>query len=142
MYCIPANRINSAVRHIARSAEQTIKDRTGISINLVLCSTSQDKTPEQLLKVIAIALNMSPRCFSMRSRLRDIVDLRFVAALLLRTHFPRITLQQIAALYGGQDHSSVINGMIKAKNLLHTGDTKFISKYSIARKAIEVWLGK
>jgi len=105
-------------------------------------SATQFGTPEQLLQVIALSLGMSPDSYRVRSRVRDIVELRFIAALFLRMHFPKVTLHQIAALFGGQDHSSIINGIASAHNLLYTGDDRFTEKYNKAMYMVDTWLGK
>jgi len=98
------------------------------------------KTPERMLRVIAIALDMAPECYRMKTRIRSIAELRFIAAMLLRSNFPKITLHQVAALFGGQDHTSVISGLTRAYNLIYTGDQRFINKYNTAAKAVSIWL--
>jgi chromosomal replication initiation ATPase DnaA len=131
-----------AARHIVRSAQQSIKKRTGIGVDLVLCPIGNDfMTPEYMLRIIAIALDMNPKCYTMKGRTRNISDMRFIGAVLLRRHFPKITLQQVAALFG-QDHTSIINGVAKANNLLCTGDIRFITKYKTALKSVNLWLRK
>ena len=141
MYYAAAQQMTMA-RHIARSASQQIKDKTGMQFTILLYPTETTlKTPERMLKVIAMALDMDPKSYKMRSRVRNMVELRFIAALLLRGNFPKITLSQIAALFGGQDHSSVISGLARAYNLIYAGDPDFIQKYNAALKAVNLWLG-
>lgn len=129
-------------RDIARSAQKKIKHRTGMAVNLMLCPVAENimKTPERLLQVVAISLDMSYSRYKAKSRERDIVELRFIAALFLRIHFPYMTLQQIAEFFGGQDHSSIINGLSRANNLIYTGDLRFIKKYNTALRSINLWL--
>lgn len=136
----PTQKINTA-RHIARSAQRQIKDQTGMKLTLLLYPKENTfKTPEQMLKVIAISLGMSPNCYKMKTRVRNVAELRFIAAMFLRTNFPEITLNQIAALFGGQDHSSVISGLTRGYNLVYTGDLRFMTKYNTAQKAVNIWL--
>ena len=138
----PVQQINTA-RHIVRSAQRLIKDKTGMKVTLMLCPRENIfRTPEQMLQVIAIALDMSPNCYRMKSRMRNIAELRFLGAMLLRINFPRITLHQIAALFGGQDHSSILNGLSRAHDLLHTGDPRFLRKYNQALNSVNQWLRK
>lgn len=138
----PSLPINTA-RHIARSAQQQIKDTTGYEVTLLMCSPETSfKTPERMLGVIAKALDMSPACFKMRSRMREITELRFIGAIFLRKYFPQITLNQIAAFYGGQDHTSVLNGLARANDLLYTGDVRFIKKYNRVLNMVNIWLRK
>jgi chromosomal replication initiation ATPase DnaA len=131
----------TAARHIARSARQQIKNKTGMQVTVVLYPTETTlKTPENMLRVIAVALDMAPGCFRMKTRIRSIAELRFIAAVLIRTHFPKVTLHQIAAFFGGQDHTSVINGLTRAYDLIYTGDQRFLNKYNKAAQSVNIWL--
>lgn len=100
------------------------------------------QTPDQLLRIIAIALNMDPNSYRTRSRRRSFTDLRFIGSMFLRRHFPELTLQQVAQFFGGQDHTSVINGMRRAQNLLQARDPEFLKKYKLVLKAVERWIGR
>ena len=138
----PINSINKA-RNIARSAQQKIKNKTGMRVSLVLCPTDNSlKNPERMLHVIALALGMNMECYKMKTREREIAELRFLGAYFLRMHFPNITLHQIAAFFGGLDHTSVISGLVRANNLIYTGDLRFINKYNTVLKAVNLWLKK
>ena len=140
MYYAPAQQMTT-VRNIARSAYKQIKNKTGMQFTMMLCpSETMLKTPERMLHVIAVALDMSPGCFTLRTRARNIVEMRFIAAVLLRSNFPKITLQQIAAFFGGQDHTSVLSGLARAYNLIHTGDYRFLTKYNKALQSVNIWL--
>lgn len=142
MKCRPVTNISTA-RTITRSAQQRIKNKTGMGVSLLLYTgESNFKTPQRMLHVIALALNMNPEYYRMRTREREIAEMRFLGAHFLRSHFPRITLHQIAALFGGLDHSTVISGLMRAQDLIYTGDIRFINKYKTAAKAIDIWLRK
>jgi chromosomal replication initiation ATPase DnaA len=107
----------------------------------VLLYTGEERhTPKQMMTIIAHALQMSPEVYSVKTRKREIAELRFLSALLLRKFFPRLTLKQIASYYGGQDHTSIINGVMRAHNLLDTCDAGFTYKYNTALNAITKWL--
>ena len=140
MYYAATQQIDTA-RHIARSAQQQIKDQTGMLVTMVLYPSDNTlKTPERMLHIIAAAFNMKPNIFKQKTRVRDIVELRFIAAMFLRSNFPTITLQQIAMLFGGQDHTSIISGLTRANNLIYSEDARFLAKYNIALKAVNRWL--
>jgi len=142
MNCAPIRQMNTA-RHIARAAQQQILNKTGLKIELLLYGENDiAKTPERMLRIIAIALEMSPECFRIKSRTRDITELRYIGAIFLRRNFPMMTLFQIATLFGGQDHTSVINGITRAYELINTGDTKFMNKYNKALNSVNLWLQK
>ena len=136
----PVHQMNAA-RHIARSAQRQIKNKTGMNFTVMLCPIDYAaQTPEQMLDIVAMTLNISTGCYKMKTRTRDVVELRFIAALLLRMHFPRFTLTQIAALFGGQDHSSVLSGIARAHSLIYSGDKGFITKYEEVLKTVNSWL--
>jgi len=133
----------NAARHIARSAQQKIQDKTGIRMTVMLYPRGKASDAyEQMLRVIALSLGMSPECFMMRTRKREIAELRFIAAMFLRTYFPNITLNEIAALFGGQDHSSVMSGLARAHCLLYTCDPRFLKKYNTTLASVNLWLTK
>jgi len=128
-------------RHIARAAEQQIKVKTGMRFTIVLCPTDNaKKNPEQMLDRIASALGMNSDVFQTRRRSRQLVELRFLGALLLRRYFPNITLMQIGHLFGGQDHTSVMNALQRASELLETHDSSFTAKYDHAVKTVNLWM--
>ena len=131
----------SAARHIARSAQQKIKNKTGMQVTLLLYPDADLlRTPKHMLQVIALSLGMDADCFKMKTRKRDVAELRFIASLFLRSNFPRITLYQIAALFGGLDHSSVLSGMARAYDLIQAGDPRFVKKYNTVLKSVNLWL--
>lgn len=139
MSYLTTTQMNTA-RTIARSAEKQIKSRTGMRIKVMLYVNEERKGPEEMLQVIANALHMSIDNFRVKSRKREVVELRFLSSLLLRKFYPRLTLKQIAALYGGQDHSSIINGVERATDLLEINDTAFTKKYNTALNTVTQWL--
>jgi chromosomal replication initiation ATPase DnaA len=142
MYYAAAQQITTA-RHIARSAQRQIKEKTGMRVSMMLYSPELgSKTPEEMLHIIAVSLGMNPDSYRMKTKVRHIVELRFVAAILLRRNFPTMTLHQIATLFGGQDHSSIISGLARANDLIYTGDPRFLKKYNTALKAVDLWLKK
>lgn len=98
------------------------------------------KCPEKMLEVIAYTLQMDYTYFTTKTRKREIVEMRFLASLLLRKYYPNITLKQIAQLYGGQDHTSVMNGLSRANELLDINDPVFSFKYLSAMTAINNWI--
>jgi chromosomal replication initiation ATPase DnaA len=100
------------------------------------------KTPERLLQIVALALDMAPSCYLMKTRTRNVAELRYIGALLLRSHFPKITLNEIATFFGGMDHSSIMSGMCRANKLICTGDDRFLKKYNKALNSVNIWLRK
>jgi len=135
--------ITKSAAEQAAAAGLLVKEKTGMSIHVLQYPTELvNATPQRMLHVIALALDMSPDCFRWKTRVRHVVELRFIASLFLRQHFPALTLHQIAAYFGGQDHSSVINGLSRAYNLIYIQDAEFLKKYNTALKSVTTWLRK
>ncbi len=138
-----AKQQTSTARAITRKAEQKIKSKTGVGYNLVLCPEYlTKKTPEQMLKVVAGSLGMDTACYSLKTRARPVVELRFIAAYFLRNYFPGITLLQITHFFGNQDHTSIINGISRANTLIAIGDDQFTKKYETVLNSVNQWLRK
>lgn len=122
------------------SATRT-QDQRGIPMRLPISRTQQMvKKPMDMLRVIANTLQMSVENYIERNRSREVVDLRFLSAKLLRHYYPNITYKEIGALYGGQDHTSIMNAIGKANDLLYIGDKSFTQKYQAALNSIEQWI--
>ena len=114
-----------------------------MSVNLILCPEHNSaRTPEQMLQVIATSLGMDMEAYKIKCRERHFVELRFIAAFFLRSYFPGITLQQITAFFGGQDHTSIMNGLSRAGMLIATGDDRFTTKYETVLNSVNKWLRK
>ena len=128
-------------RNIARTAQQRIRNKTGMEVALLLAPIeTTPKTPERMLRIIAEALGMSANCYGLKNRSRPFAELRFIAAHLLRQNFATLTLQQIARFFGGLDHTSVISGLSRCNDLIYSGDMRFVEKYNSAQKAVDLWL--
>ena len=131
----------STARHIARVAEQKIMVNTGLRITLLLFPNDPGRRkPEHMLHLVANTLHLGYENFMAKTRKREIVEMRFIAALLLRRFYPQVTLKQIGSFFGGQDHTSVINGISRAYNLLETNDIIFCTKYNNALNTVNLWL--
>ena len=129
----------TAIPHISYAAQERIKEKTPRRINLIPLE-NLGKTPQRMMHVIALALDMSPEAYRMKTRIRNIVEMRFLAAALMRQNYPWLTLQQIAKLFGGQDHTSILSGLARVNALIETGDERFLKKYNTALKSVNRWL--
>lgn len=130
----------ATARSIARNAQQEIKQKTGLRMHLMTPAPNMTKSPQRMLHVIALALDMNPNAFKMKTRIRNIVEMRFLGAMFLRQNYPTLTLQQIAKLFGGQDHTSIMNSISRAYSLIQTGDPVFVAKYNAVLKSVTTWL--
>lgn len=130
-----------ATQHISIAHRQQNSTMDNMRMALVLTVYGGGrKSPDKMLEVIAMASQMNYEYFQAKTRKREIVELRFLASLLLRKYYPNITLKQIAQLYGGQDHTSVMNGLSRANELLDINDPVFTYKYLNAINAVNQWI--
>lgn len=132
---------NNATQHIQISDRNRLS-QTGTVRSFLPPSIygKPTKSPDKMLEIIAAAAQMDHQLFTTKTRKREVVELRFLASLLLRKYYPGITLKQIAALYGGQDHTSVMNGLARANDLLDINDPVFTYRYLTAVNAINTWI--
>ena len=140
-YAIAQSNYDSATQHIRISGNQAMRSTGNVRAFIPPSIYGKvNKTPDQMLQIIAGASQMDLHTFTTKTRKREIVELRFLASLLLRKYYPGITLKQIAVLYGGQDHTSVMNGLARANDLLDINDPVFTYKYLNAVTAINQWI--
>lgn len=136
---LPSAAVNTNLA--ATFADQPVKENKSMCLTILQYPTEQvNSTPLRMLHVIALALDMNPECYRMKTRVREVVELRFIASILLRQYFPALTLQQIGGYFGGQDHTSVINGISRGYNLIYVRDIAFTKKYNAATKSVDAWL--
>lgn len=138
MYAIPT----TTARHISRRIQRTRLPEPFTIAEVKYAEATSLELPRRMLDVIAASLQLSPFSYALRARTRLISDLRFVGALLLRQKFPNITLHEIGLLFGGQDHTSILNALRKAEMYLYTGNTEFTEKYITAARTVDEWIVK
>lgn len=132
-----------SAKSITKQAERSIEKKTGLRVNLIAYRDSHiARTPEKMMNIIAGSLGMDRTHYTLRSRERDVVELRFLAAYFLRSYFPTITLHQISMFFGGVDHTSVMNGLARANMLLEMEDQRFSHKYETVLRSVNQWLRK
>jgi chromosomal replication initiation ATPase DnaA len=95
-----------------------------------------------MLRVIASTLGMDATCYKQKSRSRQFVELRFIASHFLRIYFPTLTLLNISHYFGALDHATIINGLTRTKEMLATGDERFLTKYENVLNSVNQWLQK
>lgn len=74
--------------------------------------------------------------FTLKGRRRDVVDARHICYFLIKK-YTGLSLEQIAQLIGNQDHSTVIHGISKVKNLLSSGDNEITGHVNALSELIE-----
>ena len=125
------------IQELERETKATLSNY-GITADVYI--VKPDRIPVQMVDVVTDALNLEKKVYTLKSRERDIVELRFICALLMKKYMPRVTLSQIARIFGGMNHTSIINAREQGNNLLETQEPVFTEKYQIAEKAVLQWL--
>ena len=123
---------------IVRNAEAMIKSRLGIDVALEAKQKSNTNiTAPMLLPVIADALTLPQSCFIVKSRKTEFVFARYIAARLIRFHYPLMSLSELASIFGRTDHTAAKYMLDTATALLETKDPVFCEMYVKAQQAVE-----
>ena len=86
-----ASTVSARARRNTRAAADMVMERTGMNVAVLQYPTEMvNNTPQRMLHVIAMALDMSPEAYKMKTRVRNVVELRFIATLFLRQYFPAL----------------------------------------------------
>jgi chromosomal replication initiator protein len=91
-------------------------------------------TPETIRDRVARAWDVSPDALSSKRRTREITEPRQVAMYLIRELLDR-SLQNIGALFGGRDHSTVIYAVKKVQERMDE-DPEFARRVTQVRQAL------
>lgn len=71
---------------------------------------------EDALEFIASELNCTVEYITQKSRKQNVIYNKHIAAYVLKKTFPERSLKEIGDLFGGWDHSSVINAIKNVEN--------------------------
>ena len=77
---------------------------------------------QKIINIVADYYNMTPTILSGKTRTGQIALARHVAMYLIRINID-IPLTKIGKMFGGRDHTTVMNGISKVENMLKTDDT-------------------
>lgn len=126
---------------ILRAAEVSISLQTGLDVKLVAMESLYEMPAgiEVMLGIIAEALGMTMDDYY-EGRKRQYVDLKCVAAMFIKKHYPEVSLEKIGELLGGLDHSSVLYSIRRGNDYLLTTESRFGTKYKLALNAVEKWI--
>lgn len=128
----------SFIRREITALEHRLHCETGTHITLAIASVAAEGTMDSMLAVIAANLNLPVSAYTSKSRIREYVELRFIAAHFIAQYFPSLSLSQVARLFG-KDHSSVLHMRSTAQSLLDIKDPDFMPKYRRCKAALEIW---
>lgn len=122
--------------------EQQIFEKTGMKVRLRMSSTSiVGRDPKDMMHVIANSLGLKLLDYTGGKKAKN-VELRFITSLFLKQYWPELTYVKIGELFGGQDHTTIMNAINVGTEYLQNGDQKFTAKYNTAKSAIDKWLSE
>ncbi len=137
---VTLDQLNQA-HNIMAECEEKIFLETGLKIRLNMSkATLQVLRPDELLVVVAHSLGMKVEDYSKHSKKNNVVTLRFLASLFIKKYWPKFPTKEIGLMFGGQDHTTVLNALKMGANLLENGDQQFTSKYNIVQDAVNNWI--
>lgn len=129
------------VNNIIRAAEVNIMLQTGIDVELAveLHKRATKDNIYVMMGIVAKALGMTMDDYFM-SRQRPYTDLKCLACVFVRLHYPKTPLKELAEAVNLHDHTAVMYYQDRAKYYLQTNETVFVKKYEIVLKAITKWI--
>lgn len=108
-------------------AEDILKD-------LISKNTVREITPDLIINLVADHMNIPYTDIISKKRSSDIARARQIVMLLCRKHLPHFSLQQIGAALGGKDHSTILSGLNRIKELMDNDSSLRITVEAIDKK--------
>ena len=108
-------------------AEDILKD-------LISKNTVREITPDLIINLVADHMNIPYTDIISKKRSSDIARARQIVMLLCRKHLPHYSLQQIGAALGGKDHSTILSGLNRIKELMDNDSNLRITVEAIDKK--------
>lgn len=124
-------------------AQEYVRKHAGLRMGMRLEFVEKPGTPREMMRVICESIQEEEARYHDHSRKRDSVELRGIAAFMMRAHYKDLTLGEMGKLLGGEkayDHSTVSNLLKCVEDLIETHDNQFMNKYKRAELAVELWL--
>ena len=119
-----------------KQAEQRIREKTGLSLKLQMkpCAVMPDEAIA-MMGIIAKELHLTMDDY-ISDRSQEYVDLRCIASLMIRMHYPSVRLTTIAANMGYSDHSMIVDLSQRGRRRIRARDEKFCPKYERVSEAV------
>lgn len=129
----------NALNDICRHAEKLAFQKTGLRVRLEIRGIEDERPPIELIKCIGEHFAVTIEELESDSKARSLSWVRFVCYLMLKEHYEGITLEEIAKMFK-RHHTSVVQGLQSAKNLLDTKDRAFTTMYNQTKTLCNTWL--
>lgn len=96
---------------------------------------------DQVEQIIVEALGMEVRHLSMRSKKTEVVELRFIAVMVIKNLF-KISYRALGRRWDNWEHDRIISMRIRGQELVEINDPQFMKKYIIVMEKLVKYMGK
>ena len=128
------NKISVYNRLEGAKEELTVQKAEDILKDIISTNSIKEITPDLLIKVVSDHTNIPYDDIVSSKRSKEIATARQIVMYLCREYLDRYSLKQIGDAVGGKDHSTVINGIDRIKNLIETDSNMKITIDEIKKK--------
>ena len=128
------NKISVYNRLEGAKEELTVQKAEDILKDIISTNSIKEITPDLLIRVVSDHTNIPYDDIVSSKRSKEIATARQIVMYLCREYLDRYSLKQIGDAVGGKDHSTVINGIDRIKNLIETDSNMKITIDEIKKK--------
>ncbi len=96
---------------------------------------TKEITPNYIIEVVAEHFSITSEDIISKKRNQELVLPRHIAMYLSR-EMTEVSLKKIGQIFGGRDHSTVLNAIDKIESYLNTGDNEIYTKIETIRKKL------
>lgn len=128
------NKISVYNRLEGAKEELTVQKAEDILKDIISTNSIKEITPDLLIKVVSDHTNIPYDDIVSSKRSKEIATARQIVMYLCREYLDRYSLKQIGDAVGGKDHSTVINGIDRIKDLIETDSNMKITIDEIEKK--------
>jgi len=117
-----------------RVVDLTVEKTEDILKDLVSKNTVKEITPDLIINMVSDHMGIPYNDIVSSKRSKDIATARQIVMLLCRKHLAHHSLKQIGNALGGRDHSTVLSGLERIKELMDNDPNLRISVEAIDKK--------
>lgn len=95
-----------------------------------LADVGEDLLPDEIVGCVSRVLAIPINIIQSKTRKRDVLYARYIAAHLIRATYPKLSLTTIGWHLGHHEHSTPHHALATANDLIKTNDREFMPKYN------------
>ncbi len=128
------NKVSVYTRLENNKEELTVEKAKEILKDLIFKNNVKEVTPDLIINLVSDHMGVPYNDIISTKRSKDIVIARQIVMLLCRKHLELYSLDQIGAALGGRDHSTVLSGVKRIKELMENDSNLRITIEAIDKK--------